>query len=137
MVRLAEAGMEADAGNLEGAQAILDGLPMDLADDAQVTNLRGQILFAGLCADSPPETELVARLDADPADSDARYRLAAHMVARGDYPGALDQLLELMTRDRAFEEDAGRKGMLLIFAMLGGEGELVTRYRGRMLNALY
>jgi len=49
----------------------------------------------------------------------------------------LKQLLELMKRDRAFQEDAGRKGMLSVFAILGGEGELVTRYRSRMLNALY
>ncbi len=136
-VRLMEAGIEAASGNIQGAQAILDDLPMDLADDPEVTGLRGQLLFAGLRDDSSSEADLASRLEANPKDSDARYRLAAHLVERGDYEGALDQLLELMKKDRAYEDDAGRKGMLLIFAMLGGEGELVTRFRNRMSNALY
>ena len=42
-----------------------------------------------------------------------------------------------MKRDRTFADDAGRKGMLMVFAMLGGQGDLVTGYRSRMLNALY
>jgi putative thioredoxin len=136
-IPLAEAVIQAAAGNTKDAQEILDNLPADLADDPQVKSLKGQIGFASLQAESPPEATLVSRLEADPKDSDARYRLAAHLVVRGDYERALEQLLELMKRDRGFEEDAGRKGMLAIFAMLGGEGELVNRYRNRMLNALY
>lgn len=136
-IPLAEAQIQAAAGNRQEAQQILDGLPRELADDPEVVSLKGQIGFAVLQADSPAEATLASRLEADPKDSDARYRLAAHLVVRGDYEGALEQLLELIKRDRAFEEDAGRKGMLTIFAMLGGEGELVNRYRSRMLNALY
>lgn len=136
-VLLAEAAIASATGDNRGAQAILDRLPIELADDPEVAALRGQILFAGLCAESPSEAELVSRLDSNPADSGARYLLAAHRVAVQDYQGALEQLLELMKRDRSFDDDAGRKGMLSIFAMLGGEGELVTRYRGKMLNAMY
>ncbi|WP_089729318.1 thioredoxin [Candidatus Thiosymbion oneisti] len=136
-VRLVEAEIEAAAGNVQGAQAILDDLPRELADDPEVARLKGQVGFAAIQVDSPPEATLVSRLEADPKDSDARHRLAAHLVARGDFEGALEQLLELMKRDRAFADDAGRKGMLMIFAMLGGQGDLVTRYRSRMLNALY
>jgi putative thioredoxin len=136
-VRLAEAGIQVAAGDTRGAQETLDNLPVELADDPATIGLKGQIGFALLQADSPPEATLVSRLEADPKDSDARYRLAAHLVVRGDYEGALEQLLELMKRDRGFEDDAGRKGMLSVFAMLGGEGDLVSRYRNRMLNALY
>jgi putative thioredoxin len=136
-IRLTEAGIAAASGNIQEAQTILDGLPMDLADDPEVTILRGQLLFAGLCADSPPESELTARLEANPADSEARYRLAARMVDRGDYEAALQQLLDLMKRDRTFEDDAARKAMLALFAMLDEEGDLVKRYRNRMSSALY
>jgi len=136
-VRLAQAGIEAAAGNIRQAQAILDELPQELADDPEVTRLKGQVSFAALQADSPPEATLISRLEADPKDSDARHRLAAHLVVRGDFEGALEQLLELMKQDRAFADDAGRKGMLMVFAMLGGQGALVTGYRSRMLNALY
>jgi len=136
-IRLVEAGIEAAAGNTQSAQEMLDGLPRELADDPEVVRLKGQLGFAAVQADSPPEPALVSRLEADPKDSDARYRLAAHLVVRRDYEGALEQLLELLKSDRAFQDDAARKGMLSLFAMLGGEGELVSRYRSRMLNALY
>ena len=121
----------------ENARAILDDLPVDLVDDPEVTALRGQLLFSGVCADSPAEPELATRLEANPADSDARYRLAARLVAKGDYEGALEQLLDLMKKDRTFEDDAARKAMLALFAMLGVEGDLVNRYRSRMSSALY
>ena len=136
-IRLAEASIEAASGNIQHAQAILDDLPLELANDPEVTSLRGQLLFAALLAESPPESELASRLETNPADSNARYRIAAHFVARGDYEGALEKLLELMKKDRAFEDDAGRKGMLMVFALLGGEGDLVKRYRSRMSSALY
>jgi len=136
-IRLVEAGIAAATGNSRGAQEILDDLPRELADDPEVTSLKGRVGFAALQTDSPPEATLKSRLEADPQDSDARYRLAAHRVVRDDLEGALEQLLELMKRDRAFQDDAGRKGMLLIFAMLGEQSELVARYRSRMLNALY
>lgn len=136
-IRLAEAGIAAARGENKGAQAILDRLPVELADDAEVIALRGQVLFAGICAESPPEEELRSTLGANPADSHARYLLAAHRVVAHDYEEALEQLLELMKRDRSFKDDAGRKGILMIFSMLGGEGELITRYRGKMLNAMY
>ncbi|MCB2261519.1 MAG: thioredoxin [Candidatus Thiosymbion ectosymbiont of Robbea hypermnestra] len=136
-IRLVEAGIAAAAGDLRGAQEILDGLPRELAEDPEATSLKGRVGFAALQADSPPEATLRSRLEADPKDSDARYRLAAYRVVHGDYEGALEQLLALMKRDRAYEDDAGRKGMLRIFALLGEQSDLVARYRSQMLNALY
>lgn len=136
-VRLMEAGIAAASGNHQNAKAILDDLPLEMANDPEVTGLRGQLLFAGLLANSPPEADLASRVEGDPKDSDARYRLAAHLVARGGYEAALEQLLELMKQDRAYEDDAGRKGMVMIFSMLGNEGELVTRFRAKMMNTLY
>ena len=136
-VRVAEAGIETASGNIQEARAILDALPLELADDPEVAGIRGQVHFAALCTDAPSEEELAARLNSDPKDNDARYRIAARLVLRGGYEGALEQLLKLMTTDRTFGDDAGRKGMLLVFAMLGGEGDLVAPFRSRMLNALY
>lgn len=136
-VQLVEAGIQAAAGNPQGAQAILDDLPRELADDPEVVNLKGHVGFAALQADSPSEAEFRSRLEKDPKDSDARYRLAAHRVVSGDFEGALEQLLELMKQDRTFKDDAGRKGMLTVFSMLGEQSDLVSHYRSRMLNALY
>jgi putative thioredoxin len=48
----------------------------------------------------------------------------------------MDQLLEIVRRDRGFEDDIGRKTLLSVFDLLGG-GELVSRYRRRLSSLLY
>lgn len=134
---LLQARLRLVRGDIQGAQGILETLPLELAQDPEAQRLEGQVTFAAVALDAPSEEALRSRLEADPKDSDARYRLAARLVVRGQFETALDELLELVKKDRGFGDDAGRKGMLMIFALLGGEGELVNRYRGRMLNALY
>ncbi len=134
---LIEVQLLANSGEIAKALEAIDGLPLEFMNDPEVAALRGQLSFAGAIEGAPAESELSARLDADPRDSEARYQLAAHRVLRGDYESALEHLLELMKRDRAYGEDAGRKGMLAVFDLLGGGNDLVARYRARMMNALY
>ena len=55
----------------------------------------------------------------------------------GDNEAALENLLTLLKRDRQYGDDAARKGMVAIFDLLGGGGELVSRYRAKMLSSLY
>lgn len=136
-IQLAEARIKAASGDVSAAQGLLDRLPLELLQDPEAAAVRAQVAFAGALTDAPPETQLAARLQSNPRDSDARYRLAAYRVAEGDFEGALDQLLELLKKDRAYGEDAARKGMVMIFDLLGGDSELVTRYRAKMLSALY
>ncbi|MGE5155266.1 MAG: thioredoxin [Bdellovibrio bacteriovorus] len=134
---LAEIQLAVAQGQIEEAQTALDRLPLELANDPEVAALRGQLLFAAALEGSPDPAALERRLASDPKDSEARYQLAAQRVLAGDYESALELLLELVRRDRAYGEDAGRKGMVAIFDLLGGEGGLVSRYRARMMTALY
>ncbi len=134
---LAEIQLTAARGAINQALADLDRLPIELAHDPEANALRGQLRFASALEGAPAAADLTARLAADPRDSEARYQLAAHHVLRGDYAEALALLLELMKRDRAFADDAGRKGMLAVFDLLGGQGELVATYRAKMMSALY
>ncbi len=136
-LRLAEVQFAAARGEIAEAMAALDGLPIELSNDPEVAALRGQLRFAGALEGAPSEAELAARVGANPGDSQAHYQLAAYRVLRGDYEAALEELLDLMKRDRAYGEDAGRKGMLAIFDLLGGGHDLVARYRARMMNVLY
>lgn len=138
-VRLALLDLQLTAARGETAAALsaIDALPLQLAGDPEVIALRGQLRFASALDGAPPEAALTARLADNPRDSEARYQLAAYRVLRADYAEALDLLLDLMKRDRAFADDAGRKGMLAIFDLLGGAGELVATYRAKMMSALY
>jgi putative thioredoxin len=49
----------------------------------------------------------------------------------------MDQLLEIVQRDRTFQDDIGRKTLLDVFSLLGGQGELVSRYRRLLSSALH
>jgi putative thioredoxin len=135
--RIAEIRLIAAEGDTEEAEALINALPVDLLGDPDVVALSGQLRFANVLTGAEPEPDLLARLAANPADSEASYRLAAHRVSRGDYEGALELLFELMRRDRNYGDDAGRKGMLVIFDLLGGSGDLVSRWRSRMFTAMH
>lgn len=134
---LAEVELTAAQGDVAKAMTDIDSLPIDLANDPEVIALRGRLRFASAAEGAPPEAELAARLESDPKDSEARHQLAAIKVLQGDYATALEHLFELMRRDRGFQDDAGRKGMLAVFDLLDGGDDLVARYRAKMMNALY
>lgn len=126
----------AASGDTDQAAQLLATLPADLALSPQAEALRARLGFAA-AAGAPDITTLEQRLAADPKDSAARHQLAARLVLAGDFETALEHLLELVRRDRGYGDDAGRKGMLQIFDLLGGQGELVNRYRRAMFTAMH
>jgi putative thioredoxin len=136
-IALAEVQLTAAQGDLAGASALLERLPIELAQDPEVVALRGQLRFAEAVAGAPSAAALAARLAADPKDSEARYQLAALRVTEGDFDTALDMLLDLLKRDRGYGEDAARKAMLAVFDLLGPEDPRVGRYRARLMAVLY
>ena len=98
--------------------------------------MRSHLFFEGQVADAPPAAELEARLEANPDDNEARAQLALRRVVERDYEAALQLFLELMQKDRQFGDDAGRRGLLQTFELLG-DHPLVGQYRRRMANLLY
>lgn len=88
-------------------------------------------------AQLPPRETLEARIATDADDLAARLDLANLHVAGQDYAPALDQLLEIVRRDRTFMDDVGRTRMLEIFAIAGEDEDLVTEYRGRLSALLF
>ena len=131
---LAEA--QAMAGDTAAAEATIDSMPPEQRDTPEVASLKSRLYFAAEVADSPDAATLEARLGADENDHDARYALALRKVVEGDVEAAMDLLLELMQKDRDYGDDAGRKGLLRVFELLGGD-PLVGQYRRRMANLLH
>jgi putative thioredoxin len=84
----------------------------------------------------PSVEELQSRVVAQPADLRVRADLAKLLVAQGRYEQALDQLLEIVTRDRAFDDDYARKAMLALFELLADRPVVVSDYRRRLAAAL-
>ncbi|CAK0755290.1 putative thioredoxin [Gammaproteobacteria bacterium] len=80
---------------------------------------------------------LEAFLAANPLDHDARYCLATTQLIAKNYLEAIENLLEIVRRDRKFRDDGARKALLTIFAFLGADNQLVVRYRKRLVNLLH
>ncbi|MCF8017329.1 MAG: thioredoxin [Chromatiaceae bacterium] len=136
-VFIAQVQLKAVEGDAAGALELLEHTPLDLAADPELAAIRGRLAFSAAVADAPAAEALQTTLKANPGDNDARYQLAAHQVLAGDIEAALEILLTLLKRDRQYGDDAARKGMVAIFDLLGGSGELVSRYRAKMLSSLY
>jgi putative thioredoxin len=125
-----------DVGAVEEAEGIAEGLPREIREQPEGNALRTRIELARVVREAPAEDHLLATIVREPHDSEARYQLSARYLQRGDYERALEQLIEIVRRDRGFGDDAGRRGMLAIFDALGNSGELVSRYRRMMASAL-
>jgi putative thioredoxin len=127
-----------DAGHPNEAHATAESLsPLSRGEAWAVPVLARLALTAQ--GDAPDTSALQARLAANANDHAARLELAQHAVTAQRYEEALDQLLELVTRDRKFQDEAGRKTMLSVFDLLGSEprhAELVSRYRKYLSRAL-
>jgi putative thioredoxin len=83
------------------------------------------------------EAALRARVAADPDDLEARLDLGRTLAALGRHEDALAELLAVVQRDRQFADDAARKAMVDLFAVLGSDHPLTDRFRGELAKALF
>ena len=124
-------------GRLDEAEAVLNALPAESAKGAQVDQARAAIALA---RDAKPVADLSgvqARVAADPDDHEARFELAGGLMANGDRDGAAEALLEIVRRDRAWNEGAARAQLLKIFEAVGLEDPWVTAQRRRLSQILF
>lgn len=130
-VRLDAAEIMLDLNEADEARRLIGSVPDDA--DPRVPALKARLQFMGVAGED--EAALSARVAANENDLEARLKLANLYVAAGQYEAGMDQLLEIVRRDRGFEDDIGRKTLLSVFNLLGG-GELVSRYRRLLASAL-
>lgn len=123
-------------GRKEDATAAIARLGPLATQDAKLAPSIARIRLALVIPDDADPTELATRISANEDDLDARLSLANLHIAQGSHEPALDQLLEIIRRDRKFGDDAGRRTMLQLFDVLGGGHELVAKYRRRLASAL-
>jgi putative thioredoxin len=130
-VRLDAADIMLDLNEAEEARRLIASVPDDA--DPRVPQMKARLQFMDAAGED--EAALNARVAANENDLDARLKLANLHVAAGQYEAGMDQLLEIIQRDRNFKEDIGRTTLLSVFNLLGG-GELVSRYRRKLASAL-
>jgi len=121
------------------ASQVLAELPMNERLDAPFADLEVELRVrqrASGAGDVDVGTLKLA-VENDPADLEKRLELGAKLTVAGEHREALEQYLEVMKRNRGFQEDAGRKGLVELFQLLGDANPLVVEYRRRMATLLY
>lgn len=118
------------------AYDLLCVLPQPLRADAEIDRLLTHLDFILTAQAAPPVAELVQRTAGAPHDLVARHQLASQCLVADDLENAMAELLEIARRDRNFRQDIGRRGMVVLFDMLGGNHPLTARYRPLLTSAL-
>ncbi|MGW8202044.1 tetratricopeptide repeat protein [Sphingomonas bisphenolicum] len=124
-------------GRLDEAEAVLDALPADVARNVAIDQARAAIALARDVKPVADLSSVQARVEADPDDHEARFELAGGLMANGDRDGAADALLEIVRRDRAWNDGAARAQLLTIFDAVGLEDPWVSAQRRKLSQILF
>jgi putative thioredoxin len=124
-----------DAGELDAAAAVIEAVPTRAANDA-LAHQAARLRFARLAQDCPPRADLEIAVQSPGHDSATAFQVAVTRLRDGEYDAGLDVLLGIVARDRAWGDDAARKLILDVFALLPAGDPRVREYRARLSRAL-
>ncbi len=123
--------------DIEQAKVMLAQVPEDKADDPAIAKARAEIELAEQAAEAGETAELRAKLDADPADHQARFDLAVALSASGQSEEAIDELLDLFRRDREWNDGAAKDQLFKIFDALGPQDPLGLTGRRKLSSMIF
>ena len=123
------------SGGIDEARGILDALTPELGSRPEVSRARAALELAS--APKVDTSALESRIAADPDDHQARFDLAAAQMAAGDRDSAADALLEIVRRDREWNEGAARKRFLQLLEAQGLEDPWSSAQRRRLSALLF
>jgi putative thioredoxin len=127
-----------EAGAFDEAKELLDVVADRARDRSRVESLQARLGMAS-AASGVDIAALQAQLTQDPNAHEARLQLANALALQHDYRGALENLIEIVRRDRKWNEEAGRKGMLNLFSLLAAQSQyddLVREFRIALARTL-
>jgi putative thioredoxin len=126
-----------ETGAVDKAKQTLATVPEAKRNDPAVAAVRSQIELAEQAASLGPIAELETKVAANPLDHQARYDLALAFNAKGQRAEALDQLIEIVRRDRKWNEDGARKQLVQLFEAWGPTDEATVAGRKRLSSVLF
>ena len=124
-------------GEPDQAEALLNTAPAAIAKAAEIDAVRAQLALARQAAEAGPVNELRARVEADPADLQARFDLATALHASGAVQEAVDQLLELFRRDRDWNDGAAKAQLFTIFDALKPQDPIALNGRRKLSSLIF
>ena len=124
-------------GAMDQARTTLAMVPESRRNDAAVKAVQAAIDLAEQAQSVGPVGELEQKVAANPLDHQARFDLATALNAMGKRGEATTQLLEIVRRDRKWNDDGGRKQLVQFFEAWGGADEATVEGRKRLSTILF
>jgi putative thioredoxin len=129
--------LHVEVGDLEGAKRFLDMAPPTKANDPVLAGARAAIELAEQAESLGDLGDLQRQVEANPLDHQARFDLAVALNARGNREEALTHLLEIVRRDRNWNDDGARKQLVQFFEAWGPMDEMTLAGRRRLSSLLF
>ncbi len=127
----------AEDDNFDSALALINSLSAQQQTATGAKELLTKINMQQRLDKAPPTDELEQRMSSDDTDLEAYMLLSDAYAASDRTEDSLTLLLDVMRKDRTFNDDAGRKGLLNLFELLGSEHPLTKTFRRKMFSLMH
>ena len=124
------------AGETDEARQLVDAMPDDLANKPEISRAKAALEVAS-AAPAAETSGFEQRIATNPDDHEARFELASAKMASGDRDAAADALLEIIGRDREWNDGAARKRFLQLLEAQGLEDPWSSAQRRRLSALLF
>ncbi|WP_323378341.1 thioredoxin [Skermanella mucosa] len=125
------------AQDLARAREMLDGAPPELAKAPELAAVRSALDLAEQSAAAGPVPELMDRVARDPDDHQTRFDLAMALYAGNKRDAAVEELLEIVRRDREWNDQQARKQLVKFFEAFGPTDKLTVMARRKLSSILF
>jgi len=126
-----------ETGAIEQAKQTLALVPENKRNEAPVAAARAALDLAEQATALGPIAELEQKVAANPLDHQSRFDLAVALNAKGKRAEALDHLIEIVRRDRKWNDDGARKQLVQLFEAWGPTDEVTVLGRKRLSSILF
>jgi putative thioredoxin len=126
-----------ESGDIDRAKKTLKLVRPDGASDESYRAVEAELSLKERAAAAGNLEQLQARVAANPADLDGRFDLALLLDGKGSREQAIDQLLEIIRRDRKWRDDTARKHLLTLFDAMGPADPRTLAGRRRLSSILF
>jgi putative thioredoxin len=125
------------SGEIEHAKALIEALEDGMLNDADVQAARSALELAEAGLANGDVEEFRNKLAMNKEDHQARFDLALSLYGSGQSQKALEELLEIIRLNRAWNDEAARKQMIKIFEALGAADPVTIQARRDLSTVLF
>ena len=127
----------ASKGDLKKAGDVLDTAAKEHKDHLDISAARAALQLAEQASKAGDVGPLRAKVEANPGDHQSRFDLGLALLGQQDYAGAAESFLEIIKRNRAWNEDAARQQLVKMFEALGHKHEVTQSGRRKLSSLLF